>query len=526
MKKETSKSEELENQILELKKQNHILEQKLFAKWSDISIKNESDALIEHNQKNFETFFNSIPDFLFVLDEQACIINCNATVIHRLGYTLEELTGKSVLMIHPAERRDEAGRIVGEMLCGKADFCPVPIITKSGTQIPVETRVSHGIWNNKPVLFGVTKDISRLVLSEEKFSKVFYLNPSACGLSDLENQQYVEVNEAFYALFGFNKNEVIGKTAMELNLFSQEARMALLQKTNSNGNIISAEVGLKAKNGDIKQVLLSSENIYVQDKKYRFTVVHDITELNHAKEIINHQNKDLQKLNSEKDKFFSIIAHDLKSPFFSIVGFSEILREQVKKKDFTGIEKYAKIILNSSQKAMNLLTNILEWSQSQSGRIEFIPEYFELDAHINETLACFTDIAGAKSIIIKSLLSSKMPVFADKAMISTVLRNLISNAIKFTNPGGEILISLEKRKDEFVISVKDNGVGISKNKREKLFRIDSSFSTSGTQNEQGTGLGLILCKEFVGKHKGKIWLESELGKGSCFSFTILDNNVL
>jgi signal transduction histidine kinase len=152
--------------------------------------------------------------------------------------------------------------------------------------------------------------------------------------------------------------------------------------------------------------------------------------------------------------------------------------------------------------------------------MEFIPEYFQIVDFIEETTPLFDDIAGQKSISIRKNLSQGATVFADKTMISTVLRNLISNAIKFTNTGGEIVISVVNKTSELTVSVSDNGVGISKSALEKLFRLDENYSTTGTNNEQGTGLGLILCKEFIEKHGGKIWVESEVGKGSTFSFSL------
>ena len=272
----------------------------------DITERKQADELLEQTRRNYEIFFNTIEDFLFVLDADGNIIHCNSTVINRLGYTREELFGQSVLMIHPPERRDEASRIVGEMLTGVTEFCPVPIATKSGVQIPVETRVNHGFWDNKPAIFGVTKDISKLKLSEEKFSKLFHINPSACGLSDLDNQQYIEVNEAFYTLFGFNNNEVIGKTATEIGLITDKTINDILSQADENGNVTNISADLKAKNGDIKHVLLSSENIYIHDKKYRYTVVHDITARKKAEDA----------LRTSEDKFRSLI-HYSGDPIFS-----------------------------------------------------------------------------------------------------------------------------------------------------------------------------------------------------------------
>jgi len=249
-----------------------------------------------------------------------------------------------------------------------------------------------------------------------------------------------------------------------------------------------------------------------------------ITKRKEAEERIKIQNEELQKLNFEKDKFFSIIAHDLKSPFNSIMGFSDLLIEQVSDHDYDGIARYATIIQLSSKRAMDLLINLMEWSQSQTGRMEFNPEYFELVDLIKETTVLLSGAMEQKSISISKNVPANLPVFGDKKMISTILRNLISNALKFTHPEGKISISVEEKQEELLVSVSDNGVGIPKANINKLFKIDESYSTAGTKNEKGTGLGLILCKEFVKKHGGKIWIESEEGKGSTFYFTIPTNN--
>jgi CheY-like chemotaxis protein/anti-sigma regulatory factor (Ser/Thr protein kinase) len=168
--------------------------------------------------------------------------------------------------------------------------------------------------------------------------------------------------------------------------------------------------------------------------------------------------------------------------------------------------------------------NLMEWAQSQTGRMNFNPEFFNLTDIVDENALLLTDSARQKTISIANTLQSSIQVYADKAMISTILRNLISNSIKFTMPGGKIIISADENPDELTVSVSDTGIGIPKDALEKLFRIDRNYSTSGTQNEQGTGLGLILCKDFIEKHGGKIWVESEEGKGSIFYFTIPNKN--
>lgn len=239
---------------------------------------------IRQTRENYERFFNNIDDFLFILDERGSILFCNETVRKRLGYKDSELLGRSVLMVHPPQRREEAARIVGEMLAGTTAFCPVPILTKSGTTIPVETRVRPGVWDGRPVLYGVAKDISRLALSEEKYAKSFHINPSACGLSDLATGAFIEVNEGFLNLFGFTREEVIGKTAVELGILTRESRSQILQQADPTGRVVDCEATLKGKDGQDRHVLMSADNLYIQDKLARFTVAVDLTRRRVAEE--------------------------------------------------------------------------------------------------------------------------------------------------------------------------------------------------------------------------------------------------
>jgi PAS domain S-box-containing protein len=283
-----------------------------FAK--EITRRKHAEALLEQTRQNYDSFFNTIDDFLFVLDVHGNIVHANSTVFNRLGYTRENLIGKSILSVHPADRREEAGIIVFEMLTGKLLSCLVPLVTKSGVIIEVETKVSHGFWNGKPAIFGVTKDITKLRLSEEKFSKLFHINPSACGLSSLTDDSYLEVNEAFYSLLGFSKNEVIGKTASELGILSPEMRRSILSLTDKDGSISNAEADLVAKNGDVKHVLLSAQNILMQSEKYRYTVVHDITKRKLAEEKLQ-----------ESEERFRVVAQSANDAIISINSSGDII---------------------------------------------------------------------------------------------------------------------------------------------------------------------------------------------------------
>ena len=240
---------------------------------------------------------------------------------------------------------------------------------------------------------------------------------------------------------------------------------------------------------------------------------YDITEIKNSE-------LSLIELNATKDKFFSIIAHDLKTPFNSIIGFSELLVDNVKENDYDKVAEFAGIILQSSKRAMDLLINLMEWSQLQSGRMDFNPELFDVSMLIDEVILLLKGIADQKSITIENQLTRSVQVFADMEMISAVMRNLISNALKFTQTGGCISISALSKENEVIITVSDNGVGLPEDRINKLFILSESYSTPGTNKEKGTGLGLILCNEFIKKNNGLIWVESEIGKGSSFSFSL------
>jgi len=234
---------------------------------------------------------------------------------------------------------------------------------------------------------------------------------------------------------------------------------------------------------------------------------------------------ELNELNASKDKFFSIIAHDLKNPFNNIIGFSEILKEEINSGDLVKGNEYTEMINSSATQTYRLLENLLEWANSQTGKIVFNPSPVNLSEILKEEFEVLNNMAIRKKIVLKSFVPENLMIMADSNMVKTVLRNLISNAIKFTYKNGSVEVNAITDSKNAEISVSDNGTGMTKETTAKLFRIDANLSTQGTENEKGTGLGLILCKEFVEKNGGKIWVESESGKGSTFKFILpLVNN--
>ena len=251
----------------------------------------------------------------------------------------------------------------------------------------------------------------------------------------------------------------------------------------------------------------------------------DITDRKFAEQTLKESEEKLRESNNVKDKFFSIIAHDLRSPFNSILGFSEILNNDFDEYDSATQKRFIGLIHNSVNRVFKLLDNLLLWSSFQRGVIVFNPEEINLYLFLVERIKLLNQSADDKSIKILSQITEDIFVNADRNMLSTIIRNLLSNAIKFTRKGGEImitsrLISDKNNSEATEITISDNGVGIPSEIQSKLFDVGQDISTKGTDNETGTGLGLVLCKEFVEKHGGEIWIKSEIDKGSQFIFTI------
>ena len=242
--------------------------------------------------------------------------------------------------------------------------------------------------------------------------------------------------------------------------------------------------------------------------------------LNEKNRQIEKQKNELELLNKSKNKFFSIIAHDIKNPLHIIKGYSFVLNKEYRRFSDEQRQKYAGDIYNSSNNLFRLLQNLLDWSRSQTGRIKYEPVTFDISQLYERIFHLMNPLAEQKNIVLTSNIPEQTLVYADPMMVDTVLRNLINNAIKFSNPGLIIMTEVKSLGKFLQINVADQGVGMTKEEVENVFRIDSKVKSRGTNDEDGTGLGLVLCKEFVQINKGDIWVESKPGKGSTFSFSI------
>lgn len=335
-----------------------------------------------------------------------------------------------------------------------------------------------------------------------------------------DQSRLVIVNDAFSTIFSLSRENIIGKTlAEDVSKEEQEIFLKIDKQVLEDGIENINEETLTIRGGKTRTISTRKTRfIDSEGKKYLVGVIHDITERKKSEVSLKESEQQLKELNTTKDKLFSIIAHDLRTPFTNIIGLTGLLIDN--SIDFEESEKYIKILNSSAKNTLILLDNLLNWAKSQTGQLIFKPEKIIISNVIQEIIALNKLHADTKSISVSYTSSNDLEVFADVNMLRTVLRNLFSNAIKFTNTGGHVNIKSILKNKHVEISISDNGIGMNEEKHKSLFEIISNTTTLGTANENGSGLGLVLCKEFVNKNGGTIWAESEEGKGSCFKFTL------
>lgn len=276
----------------------------------------------------------------------------------------------------------------------------------------------------------------------------------------------------------------------------------------------------------VPEILLSKVKIFIDLYQQRQALEEEIKHRRQAEAALQQANLALLKLNADKDKFFSIISHDLRGPFNGLLGNAQFMAQMVNKLSTQDIQEMSQSIFRSAKVVYNLLDSLLTWARLQrEGGIQFSPEPIELSELAQETLAVLEQVAAQKEIVLNNTIATDCWVQADRHMLETVIRNLTGNALKFTPRGGQVTLAVcrngtASQSDRVKVSVQDNGVGMEQADLAKLFRIDTHHSTGGTEKEPGSGLGLTICKEMVERNGGQIWVESQLGQGTTVMFTV------
>ncbi|HYX08038.1 MAG TPA: PAS domain-containing sensor histidine kinase [Bacteroidales bacterium] len=536
----------------------------------------QKDLLNERNQ--LRTLIDNIPDFIYIKDRKSRFVIANESVAHHMRVkSSHDLIGKNDFDFYPSELatqfftdeqkiikagnpltskeepsidpqnnrliisttkvplRDFSGKIIGIVGIGRnvTDQRKAAIeVEKGHQQIANERNLLRTLINNIPDFIYIKDSDSRFIMGNKRIAEVMGADSpeDLSGKTDMDYYPY-DLAKKFY-----EDEQRIMKTGIPLinheerglNEYGVETHISTskVPVRNFQGEITGivgigrditslkkTEEKLRRKSEDLQEI-----NVLLEERQEE--VQQQAEELNSQAEHLREINSELHRLNATKDKFFSIIAHDLKNPFSAITSLSEILI-----RDFKGMPeeeklKLMKLVKVSSENAYSLLENLLHWARSQTGRISFNPQPVDLKEIIEHNIEFLKISSDRKNIKLINKLKKCYPVYADKNMINLIVRNLMSNAIKFTQTNGKITISCVANEEYVQLDIADTGVGISKDDIGKLFRIDEHMSYNGTSGETGTGLGLIICKEFISKNKGEIFVKSKPEKGSTFSITI------
>jgi PAS domain S-box-containing protein len=361
-----------------------------------------------------------------------------------------------------------------------------------------------------------------LEVSRNKYVNLFDFSPTPYFTLD-PHGIIKESNLSASKMFGVDRNKLIGKRFDTfIPIDERDVFNSFIKAVFNSSTKHSCEFSMINKDKLEFHVLLEGlelEDSLGSEKKCQVALI-DLTEYRRVENSLIKTNEELNALNTTKDKFFSIIAHDLKSPFQSLLGFSETLATEIDIMSNEEIALFSKGLNDDLRNIYGLLDNLLQWSIIQRNMLEHNPENVNLYDQVSKIIGIADQGAKKKNITIFNKIESGTFVYADIVMIRSVIQNLIINAIKFTQAGGQIVVSSIEKSHLVEVSVEDTGIGIDPKLIHGLFSFDTIITTNGTAGEKGTGLGLPLCKEFVERNEGKIWVESEPGKGSKFVFTL------
>jgi len=522
-----------------------------------------------NDQQRLKLHFDQTPLGIIEWDKDFKVIRWNPAAEKIFGYTEAEALGRTGYdILLPQETKEIVEEVWHQLLNRKGGTRSTNLnVTKDGKHILCD-------WYNTPLIndncevIGVSSlfnDITKQDKTRKIQSALYKISESVNTINDI-NELYKEIHNTiaglmkaenfFIALYDESTDLISfpyfvdecdekpepGKLGRGLTDYILRSEQDMLIDANKDFELremgetdligqpaeIWLGVSLKIKNKTIGVIVLQDyhdKTTYGEEEKQVLIYVSEQIAMAISKkkdeDELKRYSQELQELNKSKDKFFSIIAHDLRSPFYGLMGLTNILKSEYEELPSDETKDYLDELYRSTSNLYTLIENLLEWSRIQSGKMTFQPEKFDFKELMEEVISVLHQTAQLKSISIKNCINDCLLIHADRAMIRSVIQNLISNAIKFTHNGGSINISCSKINDEKVeVKINDTGIGMSKEKISKLFRIDENTSSPGTNKEKGTGLGLLLCKEIVEKHGSTIDITSEIKKGTCFSFAL------
>jgi PAS domain S-box-containing protein len=524
--------EELQKALRELNQKYDSL--KDFLSEETAEHKRAEEALKESEYK-YKIAFQTSRDSINITERDGTYIDINEGFTNITGFTREDVIGKLSSEINIWAIPEDLEKLsAGLKQKGYVENLESIFRCKDGSLKTAIISANIIILNNEPHIQVIAHDITERKQMEELILQSRHQFDNL--VSNIPVGVYIlrSKTEGTYALdYVSPKMEIMLDLSSESLMSSGDAILKIIHPDDLEDFVRMNREGIQQKRpfdwkgravikGAIRWLHISSlpQELEFGDILWNGLII-DISEQMLAQAEIEHQNEELQKINAEKDKFFSIIAHDLRSPFNGFLGLTQIMAEELPRLSMAEIQIIAQRMSKSASNIYRLLNNLLEWSRIQQGAILFNPEVIQFKLVVNGSIDVILESAQSKEVEIETDFLDGLLVFADENMLQTILNNLISNALKFTPRGGKINLSAKTSdKKNVKISIRDTGIGMSQILVDNLFRLDVQTSRIGTDDEPGTGLGLLLCKEFVEKHGGILRVESEEGNGSNFYFTL------
>jgi len=489
---------------------------------------------MEHALRESEERFQMLAEATFegvIVHDKGEILEINPVMETLFGYHRDELIGHNALDLMMAEF--EHG-ILSNIRTEFENLTEGEGVRQDGSTFPVEIQTKEMPYQGRQVRVAAIRDVTwrkqaeKALLESQKYAR----SVIECSLDMIitvnKERKIVEFNHAATQVFGYQQDEVVGQNIGMLYA-SPEESLEIQRLMQQHGQLVR-EVMNRRKDGEIFPCLLSASTLYDAAGKAVgvMGISRDITDVKKAQaellaahNELKEKNAQLRELNASKDRFFSIISHDLKNPFSVLLGFAELLALNIDRYDRDRIRNLAQRLFASANRLYALLENLLTWSKIQRGLMDCVPKPLQLHEIAAENVELFLPQAEKKLISLRNEIAEQALAYADESMVNTIFRNLISNAIKFTAAGGSVTISSASQRDGFIeVIVSDTGVGIPVEMLPRLLKLDAQYTHIGTAGEEGTGLGLILCRELVEQNGGSIWVESKPGKGSTFHFTL------